>query len=253
MNEPVDANTANETDAAPEYGRRSASPMAQPLQMESPMAQSMSAASLVAGPASPVVRPTSPVVVPSWPSTYLEYTSLIDDVGLWANGRENGPLSSHAFLQLDDELQQQVSPHISVFGRLVPNPPWSPRYDSGSLHFSQSFINEMRSSQDLQSRDEKLPVSTSSTGENHGGRGEEHTKTAPPAATSVSRPDARHYILELANKIANSLTSDVDAKELLKSRHAFPELIEGCSVKFGLKSGSQIDRDVMYFVNKHQR
>ena len=72
------------------------------------------------------------------------------------------------------------------------------------------------------------------------------------ATTSVAPVKARHCVMELAHKIVNRLGLDVDAKELVKSRHAFPGLIKAFSIKLGL-SGSETDLDAMYFVHKYHR
>ncbi len=73
------------------------------------------------------------------------------------------------------------------------------------------------------------------------------------ATTSVAQVNARHCVAELAHEIVNKLGLDVDAKELVKSQHAFPELIKAFSIKLGLESTSETDQDVMYFVYKHHQ
>lgn len=93
----------------------------------------------------------------------------------------------------------------------------------------------------------------SSDGEGDEGVEGDEAKTTYSAATTVSQADARHYISELSHEIAKRLSTDVDVKELASLRGALPELIKGFSVKLGLESASQINRDIMYFVHKHHR
>ncbi len=263
MDDPA-AIPVSETDAALLNKRVHAPSRARRRQGPSPKARGIPAASpTVWIVPSRVPRPTPLAVGPvvqSWQANFAS-TSSVRGRGLCENGRqnglENGPLSFHPFGQLAEEPPQQVSPQLSVYNRLgnpllsFSHPLWLPGSNTWPLHFSE--IDGQGSSHDLQSRSEELPVSTSSRRESHGGQVEDHTKTASPGATSVSRPDTRQYILELAEKNADSLAFDVDAKELLKSRHAFPELINAFSVKFGLNEDPHMDRDVMYFVYKYQR
>ncbi|KAK4031555.1 hypothetical protein C8A01DRAFT_21245 [Parachaetomium inaequale] len=82
---------------------------------------------------------------------------------------------------------------------------------------------------------------------------DDEAKTTYSTATTVSQADARHYISELSHEIAKRLSIDVDVKKLASLRGALPELIKGFSVKLGLESASQINRDIMYFVHKHHR
>lgn len=64
------------------------------------------------------------------------------------------------------------------------------------------------------------------------------------------RANVGDYVSELAQAIDSRLGAFVAARELVKSRHVFPDMIKAFSIKLGLESASQTNQDIMYFVHK---
>ena len=81
--------------------------------------------------------------------------------------------------------------------------------------------------------------------------GKHDRQTGYSAATPSVAPIKAQQSMELAHMIVNTLGLSVDAKELVKSRRAFPGLIKAFSINLGLESGSPIVLATMNFVHMY--
>ncbi|PNP78573.1 hypothetical protein FNYG_08085 [Fusarium nygamai] len=82
---------------------------------------------------------------------------------------------------------------------------------------------------------------------------EEDARTTYSAATSVDAGNAQDYISDLSHHIHTNLQHYTDYAGKLELCRSLPELVKALAIKIGCESPSQLNRDIMYFIHKHQR
>jgi hypothetical protein len=81
----------------------------------------------------------------------------------------------------------------------------------------------------------------------------EDGQTIYSVASSVAPAEAHSYISNLACNIFDKLGIRAGSKNIPTVYKLFPELLKAFAVKIGSERSSQINRDIMYFIDKRHR
>ncbi|KAG7045647.1 Ammonium transporter 1 [Colletotrichum scovillei] len=78
-------------------------------------------------------------------------------------------------------------------------------------------------------------------------------RTIYSAASSVAMDQAQRYISELSSTIHGKLSGSIDVDHWMSMSKRLLSLIKDFSIKLGLESSVQVNRDIMHFVHKRSR
>jgi hypothetical protein len=87
--------------------------------------------------------------------------------------------------------------------------------------------------------------------EKYVGIDEEDCRTTYSAATTLATTDAQKYVDELSQDIHGKLRAELNPGNWPMLSMVLPDLVRAFSIRIAYESSSQVNRDIMYFIHKH--